>query len=81
MSLLLKKYTVTGRYDKSLRKEKIFGLCGNCGIGAFAITCNIRNKSSRQTIPLGMKYCASFKTITIIDEKLKIVKKNGTELL
>lgn len=79
--ILEKKYTVTGRYDKSNKRQKIFGLCGNCGISGYAITCKIRTKTRSLDIPLGVKYCTVCKVLTLIDEKLKIVNKNGCELL
>lgn len=83
MSLAIqKRHTVSGRYDKAERRQKIYGLCGLCGEYGYSVTCRIRSKnSSSQDIPLGLKYCLKCKCITIIDSHLKIINKNGCELL
>jgi hypothetical protein len=83
MSLVTKRpYFATGRYDKTPRRQKIYGLCGSCGNYGFSVCCKIRSKnSSSQDIPLGLKYCTTCKCITVLDSKLKIVNKAGKELL
>ena len=82
MSLLLQKsYTKTGRYDKTIRRQKVYGLCGICGIHGFAISSTIRSKTGpSQDIPLALKYCTNCKCVTVIDPKLKIVNKEGDVL-
>lgn len=83
MSLeLRKRHTVSGRYEKSERRQKVYGLCGLCGFYGFSVTCRIRSKNTQsQDIPLGLKYCIKCKCVTVIDSSLKIVNKDGNELL
>lgn len=75
------KYVSSQRYDKSLRRTKIYGLCPKCGVYGFAVTCRIRSKNRiSQDIPLPMKYCLTCKCITLLDSNLKILDKDGEEI-
>lgn len=74
-------YFASGRYDKGDRRQKVYGLCGVCGIHGFSVCCKIRSKNSAsQDIPLALKYCTICKCVTLIDSKLKIVDKQGNVL-
>jgi len=75
------RYFPSGRYDKTPRRQKVYGLCGVCGVHGFAVCCKIRSKNSAsQDIPLAMKYCTKCKCVTLIDPKLKLVNKDGDVL-